>query len=63
MARPRTKQSGKFMAKLDFEIGTGGYRSAYGTAIVPIDDDGVAIISLGSTDFGSRGRHPDPWWR
>jgi hypothetical protein len=49
--------------EVGFEIGTGGYRSAYGTAIVPIDDDGVAIISLGSTDFGSRGRHPDPWWR
>ena len=49
--------------EVGFEIGTGGYRSAYGTAIVPLADDGVAIISLGSTDFGSKGRYPDPWWR
>ena len=49
--------------EVGFEVGTGGYRSAYGTAIVPLEDDGVAIISLGSTDFGSRGRYPDPWWR
>ena len=45
------------------EVGTGGYRSAYGTAIVPLNGDGVAIISLGSTDFGSRSRYFDPWWR
>lgn len=49
--------------EVGFEVGTGGYRSAYGTAIVPLEDDGVAIISLGSTNFGSRGRYPDPWWR
>lgn len=49
--------------EVGFEVGTGGYRSAYGTAIVPLADDGVAIISLGSTDFGSRNRYPDPWWR
>ncbi len=49
--------------EVGFEVGTGGYRSAYGTAIVPLEDDGVAIISLGSTDFGSRGRYPDPWWQ
>ena len=49
--------------EVGFEVGTGGYRSAYGTAIVPLEGDGVAIISLGSTDFGSRGRYPDPWWR
>ena len=49
--------------EVGFEVGTGGYRSAYGTAIIPLEDDGVAIISLGSTDFGSRGRYPDPWWR
>jgi hypothetical protein len=49
--------------EVGFEVGTGGYRSAYGTAIVPLADDGVAIISLGSTNFGSRNRYPDPWWR
>ena len=49
--------------EVGFAIGTGGYRSAYGTAVVPLEGDGVAIISLGSTDFGSRARYFDPWWR
>jgi hypothetical protein len=48
--------------EVGFTVGTGGYRSAYGTAVVPLEGDGVAIISLGSTDFG-RNRYPDPWWR
>jgi len=47
--------------EVGFTVGTGGYRSAYGTAIVPLKDDGVAIISLGTTDFGSRARYPAPW--
>lgn len=49
--------------EVGFTVGTGGYRSAYGTAVVPLDGDGVAIISLGTTDFGSRARYFDPWWR
>jgi hypothetical protein len=48
--------------EVGFTIGSGGYRSAYGTAIVPLKNDGVAIISLGSTDFG-RNRYVEPWWR
>lgn len=44
------------------EIGTGGYRSAYGTAVVPLKGDSVAIISLGTSDFGNR-RYVEPWWR
>ena len=49
--------------EVGFSVGTGGYRSAYGTAIVPLKNDGVAIISVGSTDFGSRARHLEPWWQ
>jgi hypothetical protein len=48
--------------EVGFTIGSGGYRSAYGTAIVPLKNNGVAIISLGSTDFG-RNRYVEPWWR
>jgi hypothetical protein len=48
--------------EVGFTIGTGGYRSAYGTAVVPLEGEGVAIISLGKTDFGSRSRYSDPWW-
>ena len=48
--------------EVGFAIGTGGYRSAYGTAVVPLQESGVAIISLGTTDFGDR-RYVEPWWR
>ena len=40
-------------------MGTGGYRSAYGTAIVPLENDGFAIISLDTSDFGSTFRNFD----
>lgn len=48
--------------EVGFSVGTGGYHSAYGTAVVPLEGDGVAIISLGATDMGSRIRYADPWW-
>jgi len=52
----------KIHGEVGVSIGTGGYRSAYGTAVVPLKNDGVAIISVGSTDFGSRPRYLAPWW-
>ncbi|MEO7409746.1 MAG: hypothetical protein ABIU10_00285 [Sphingomicrobium sp.] len=36
-------------------IGTGGYREVFGTAVVPIGTDGVAIISIDSAE-SNRGR-------
>lgn len=54
--RPRAPVHGE----VGFGIGTGGYRSAYGTAVVPLDD-GFAILSFDRTIFGSRNRlyrHP-----
>ncbi len=41
--------------EVGFSIGTGGYRSVYGTAAIPILNDGLAILSFDSTDFGSGG--------
>lgn len=38
--------------EVGFAIGTGGYRSAFGTAVVPLPGDGVAILSLGTDRFG-----------
>jgi hypothetical protein len=35
-------------------IGTGGYREAFGTAIYPLGDDGIAAISLDFVDWGKR---------
>jgi hypothetical protein len=37
-------------------VGSGGYREAYGTAIMPVGDEGVAIISIGSEEYGRRKR-------
>ncbi len=35
-------------------IGTGGYRQAYGTAIVPVGEEGAAAISFDFLDLGKR---------
>ena len=37
--------------EIGFSIGTGGYRSAYGTAVVPLTGKGVAILSIGTDRF------------
>jgi hypothetical protein len=38
-------------------IGTGGYRSMYGTAAIPIGENGGAIVSFENSRFGDpRGR-------
>lgn len=39
--------------EIGFSIGTGGHRSAFGTAVVPLPGDGVAILSLGTDRFDS----------
>ena len=49
--------------EVGFSIGTGGFRSAYGVASVPLSGDGFATITLETTDFGSRPRYLGPWWR
>ena len=46
--------------EVGFGIGTDGYRSAYGTAVVPLDD-GFAILSFDRTTLGRSNRlyrHP-----
>ena len=37
-----------------FTVGTGGYREVFGTAIVPMGEDGVAAVSLDFVDLGRR---------
>jgi len=41
--------------EVGFSVGTGGYRSAFGTAIIPLAGDGVAILSFGTGRFRSDG--------
>ena len=50
--RRASARARKFMAKSDLESGTDGYRSAFGTAVVPLDD-GFAAFSFDRTNFGS----------
>lgn len=47
--------------EVGFSIGTGGYRSIHGIADIPLKNDGFAIISFESTDFGSRSRDLKLW--
>lgn len=39
-----------------FSIGTGGYRSVHGTAVIELPDDGFASFSFETSDFGRSGR-------
>ena len=41
--------------ELGVAIGTGGYREAFGTAVVPLGQDGTAIFSFDTVD-SNRGR-------
>jgi len=40
--------------EVGFSVGTGGYREAFGTAIYPLGDDGIAAISMDYVDWGKR---------
>jgi len=37
--------------EVGFAVGTGGYRSAFGTAIVPLPGDGMAVLSFGTDRY------------
>lgn len=47
--------------EVGFSIGTGGYRSAYGTAVVGLPGDGVAVMSFGTGRFPQHSG-PYPAW-
>lgn len=52
LADPSASESGRLQVpvhgEVGFAIGTGGYRSAYGTAIVGLPGDGTAMLSVGT---------------
>ncbi|WP_116089661.1 hypothetical protein [Sphingomonas crusticola] len=43
-----TAPDGRIHGEMGVEIGTGGYRSTYGTAVVPLGDTGSAAFSFES---------------
>lgn len=50
----RPVPDGRIHGEIGFGIGTGGYNSVFGTAIVPLGDDGIAAFSFERSDFGRR---------
>ena len=52
-----TRTGPEIHGEVGFSIGTGGYRSIHGTAVVELPDDGFASFSFESSDFGRSGRH------
>lgn len=50
----RRVPDGRIHGEIGFGIGTGGYNSIFGTALVPLGDDGFAALSFERSDFGRR---------
>jgi hypothetical protein len=42
--------------EMGVEVGTGGYRAVYGTAVVPLGQDGAAVISVSNVTDQQRYR-------
>jgi hypothetical protein len=47
---------GPVHGEVGFGIGTGGYREAFGTAVMPLGDDGLFAFSFDSVQFNGRRR-------
>ncbi|WP_219892436.1 hypothetical protein [Aquisediminimonas profunda] len=45
---------GQIHGEIGFGVGTGGYTSVFGAAIVPLGDNGIAAFSFERTNFGRR---------
>jgi hypothetical protein len=50
----RQVPDGRIHGEIGFGIGTGGYSSVFGTAYVPLGEDGFAAFSFERTNFGRR---------
>lgn len=50
----RAVPDGRIHGEIGFGIGTGGYNSVFGTAFVPLGEDGFAAFSFERTNFGRR---------
>ncbi len=48
----RRVPDGRIHGEIGFGIGTGGYNSVFGTAFVPLGDNGFAAFSFERSDFG-----------
>jgi hypothetical protein len=53
----------KIHGSMGVSVGTGGYRSAYASALIPVGENTTVGIAVSKTDFGKRGGfYADPYY-
>ncbi|MGH1559461.1 hypothetical protein ACRAWD_20765 [Caulobacter segnis] len=53
----------KIHGSMGVSVGTGGYRSAYASALIPVGETTTVGIAVSQTDFGKRGGfYADPYY-
>lgn len=53
----------KIHGSMGVSVGTGGYRSAYATALIPVGETTTVGVAVSQTDFGKRGGwYADPYY-
>jgi hypothetical protein len=45
-----------------FSVGSGGYRSAYASALMPVGENTTIGVAVSKTDYGKRGAYLDPYY-
>jgi hypothetical protein len=55
-AKASPKPARPVQGEVGVSVGSDGYREGFGTAIMPVGDDGMAILSIDSSDTGRRKR-------
>ncbi|USQ96726.1 hypothetical protein [Caulobacter sp. RL271] len=53
----------KIHGSMGVSVGTGGYRSAYASALIPVGENTTVGVAVSQTDFGKRGGYyADPYY-
>ena len=52
----------KVHGSMGVSVGTGGYRSAYATALIPVGETTTVGIAVSKTDYGKHGGWYDPYY-
>ena len=53
----------KIHGSMGVSVGTGGYRSAYASALIPVGENTTVGVAVSKTDFGKRGGfYADPYY-
>jgi hypothetical protein len=52
----------KIHGSAGFSVGSGGYRSAYASALMPVGENTTVGVAVSKTDYGKRGAYLDPYY-